>query len=492
MIKATKDFLEKNDALFEQRKQEILNTKDLLKISGTTYYVSNNGDDNNDGKSPETAWKTIERINNAELSYGDGVFFNRGDIFRGCVMAVSGVSYGAYGEGPKPKIYSSDKCLADEALWELYDKEHNIWKLKEITCDVGTLVFNHGEAHSRKLIPSFKNNKFVCRNNPEKLFVMSEEMTEDLDIYWHYTDEISDDEEHIILFKGESIGELYVRCDKGNPGKVFDSVEPLLRTFGFKVAAESDVTIDNICIKYVGGHGIVGGGAEVKNLTVTNCEFGWIGGTIQNFNQRAANLDRRGVITRFGNAIEIYGGCNKFTVYNNYIYEVYDAGITQQVGSPNKIMQEGIAYCNNVIEKCVYGIEYFLGQRGEEKGCIKDAVISDNFIRLSGYGWGQQRYNPDTPALINSWLISNPSENFVIKDNIFDRGKYNFLVLAAFTDEDCPKLDGNTYIQHLGGPLGRYGGYYGDKLTRHIFDLNAEETINNVFGDKNAKVYYIE
>ncbi len=32
---------------------------------------------------------------------------------------------------------------------------------------------------------------------------------------------------------------------------------------------------------------------------------------------------------------------------------------------------------------------------------------------------------------------TNLSENFVIRNNIFDRGKYNYLVLAALTDEDC-------------------------------------------------------
>lgn len=50
--------------------------------TGTAYYVSNNGDDGNDGLSPETAWSTLDRVNNASLKYGDAVFFERGGIWR--------------------------------------------------------------------------------------------------------------------------------------------------------------------------------------------------------------------------------------------------------------------------------------------------------------------------------------------------------------------------------------------------------------------------
>ncbi len=491
MIKATSEILKGFDELWEKRKAEILNTKDNLKITGTAYYVSNDGDDNNDGLSDATAWKSLDKVSNADLKHGDGVFFKRGDLFRGHIEAKEGVLYAAYGKGDKPKLYSSDRNLADKALWELYDKEHNIWKLNYDVRDVGTLVFGNDELTSRKLIPSFKKGKFVCRDNTEIEFSMPRDMDKDLDMYWSFKGEIRYEDDPIIIYTPETLGELYLRCDKGNPGEVFNSIEPLLRIHGIRNNGYKDVRIDNLCIKYMGGHGIVAG-TNIENFSITNCEFGFIGGTIQNFNANAQNPDRRGVITRFGNAIEIYGSCKNFTVDNNYVYEVYDAGMTQQVTSDKKMMHQNIIYSNNMIEKCVYGMEYFLTQTGEEKGKIINFTIENNFIRLSGYGWGQQRYNPDTPALIQSWETTNLSENFVIKNNIFDRGKYNYLVLAALTDEDCPKLDGNTYIQHLGGPLGRYGGYGVTRLERMVFDLEAEEKINTVFGDKTAKVYYVD
>ena len=127
---ATKEFLNEIEAIAEKRKQEILNAPDALEIKGTKYYVSNDGDDKNDGLSEITPWRTLDRVNAAELKEGDGVLFNRGDLFRGKVYARAGVSYGAYGKGDKPKFYTWDYDLADPSLWELYDAEHHIWKLK--------------------------------------------------------------------------------------------------------------------------------------------------------------------------------------------------------------------------------------------------------------------------------------------------------------------------------------------------------------------------
>ncbi|QUO36907.1 hypothetical protein KFE19_10825 [Dysosmobacter sp. Marseille-Q4140] len=48
--------------------------------TGTAYYVSNKGDDGNDGLSPETAWATLDRVNKAALEHGDAVFLERGGV----------------------------------------------------------------------------------------------------------------------------------------------------------------------------------------------------------------------------------------------------------------------------------------------------------------------------------------------------------------------------------------------------------------------------
>lgn len=77
MIKATSTIINEFDVIFEKRKNDILESTDNTHIMGTTYYVSNTGDDKNDGLSPKNAWKTLEKVSGADLKYGDGVLCER-------------------------------------------------------------------------------------------------------------------------------------------------------------------------------------------------------------------------------------------------------------------------------------------------------------------------------------------------------------------------------------------------------------------------------
>ncbi|MBP3571044.1 MAG: hypothetical protein J6M42_03715, partial [Clostridia bacterium] len=226
MTTATMEFLSHLDQLCEERKAAIRAAADTVTATGTTYYVSNGGDDTADGLTPETAWQTLSRVSDAELSYGDCIRFKRGDLFRGQVKTRPGVTYAAYGEGEKPRFYGWDKSLCDPALWEPYDEARRIWKLTEPILDCGTIVFNGGEAHSRKLIPSYIGGRFVCREDESRLFDVATDMTRDLDMVCFYDERLTEiptrgESFPIPVIDGESYGELYLRCDGGNPAEVF-------------------------------------------------------------------------------------------------------------------------------------------------------------------------------------------------------------------------------------------------------------------------------
>ena len=494
---ATKEFLQQHEAFCQQRKDEIRNTPDTLEIYRNTYYVSNDGDDTNDGTTPETPWKSLNKVNESTFYPGDGVCFRRGDVFRGTVYAQHGVTYTAYGEGEKPKFYSGDKNLADPELWELFDEEHHIWLLKDLITDCGTLVFNDGEFHCRKLIPSFIQGRFVCRDNESKVFDMAEEMTQDLDLFCRVEGTYS-----VRWTKGKCFpvpamnddtpGFLYLRCDRGNPGEVFDSIEAIERRVAFRVRWHSNVTIDNLCMKYC-MFGISGG--SCISLHVTNCEIGWIGGNIQSYDGTDPNFvaGTRGSVTRFGNAIEIYGGCRDYRVENCYIYECYDAAITHQVTTGNwHIVMKDVLYKDNLIENSVYGIEYFLDINREGNTSYMDGIeFCGNIIRNSGYGWGQQRHNVDTPALIKGWSYVNKARNYTIHDNILDRCAYRMVHLVAKEQESCPKMYRNTYIQDIGGKIGQYGSNAVEEPENLVFDEQAEEKIATILKDEGAIVYVI-
>jgi len=70
---------------------------------GTIYYMSMTGSDRNSGKSEASPWRTIDKINSADLKPGDQVRFKRGNIFYGTLVPKSGeegnpIIYGAYGQ----------------------------------------------------------------------------------------------------------------------------------------------------------------------------------------------------------------------------------------------------------------------------------------------------------------------------------------------------------------------------------------------------------
>lgn len=97
--------------------------------NAATWYVSNTGSDVSDGSSPETAWQTLEAVNMADLAPGDAVLFRRGDLWRGQLLPKSGeenapITYGAYGEGEKPRLLGSVERNAEED-WHLL--QENIW-----------------------------------------------------------------------------------------------------------------------------------------------------------------------------------------------------------------------------------------------------------------------------------------------------------------------------------------------------------------------------
>ena len=486
------------DRRADELKKKILEMPDGEELSGAVYYVSADGDDVNNGLTPETPWKTLSKVTQFNFNDGDTVRFRRGDIFRGFVMTHKSVKYCAYGKGEKPRLYGSEKNYADPELWEIYDADKHIWRLKEKCLDCGTLVFDTEERCSRKLIPSYRGGRFVCRDNEESEFVISEEMTNDLDIFWKYNDVLTEkpskgEDFPIPSLDWESRGELYLRCDDGNPGEVFSSIEALARRHMFFVGTNHGVTIENLCIKYVGTHAISAG--TTRDLRVEGCEIGWIGGAIQHYAGTDPNYPegRRGSVTRYGNGVEVYGGCDGYIVRNCYIYQVYDAAITHQITTNGKPYElKNILYSGNLVENCVYSIEYFLDEnRGVDGSFIDGCEISDNILRFSGYGWGQQRHNVHTPAHIKGWSYTNTARNFVIKNNIFDRAAYRMIHTVALDSASCPEMVGNVYVQHLGGTLGRYGENRIAEPDDVIFDDRAEKAVKDIFGDETAEVYAV-
>ncbi len=372
------------DSEFEALKNTIIaSDSEWRKASeaNNVYYVSNNGNDQNDGLSPSSAFRTFKNLTSKKLKSGDVVLFERGGLWRERLTCVAGVTYSAYGSGAKPKLYGSVDAADSEAFTEVGT---NLWLYNACTfdinsADIGAIIFNDGEAYGCRILDGDNGNLLKIGHDslvsnglekwyrPVKAFSGAADLEHDLEYY----------------LEPES-GDLYIYSDKGNPGARFESVE--LSVKGNIVRGASDCTIDNLCLKYGASHGI--GSGTVSNLTVRNCEIGWIGGAIQNYKNSATG--------RFGNGIEIYGGCDRFSVYNNYVYECFDCGLTVQeqgtLAAGSKMLELNAFFTNNAVERCNSPLEAWLtvGSEPDENSFkyMNNVVYEYNLCRDSGYGFG--------------------------------------------------------------------------------------------------------
>ena len=441
---ANEDDLARLRAATDARIVEIRGTANMTIPTGATvYYVSNNGSDSNNGTSPSTAWRTLDKVNSAKLAAGSYVCFERGGLWRGKLTAQAGVTYTAYGTGAKPILYGSPENGADPTKWKKSGTK-NIWYYEgsEKWGDVGTLVFNEGEACAIKAIREFKANGDVYNFTTGMPFSNGyKDLNQDLHFYHDMTGS-----KKVYLYSEE------------NPGNRFESIEFNVKQNLITVNVNG-VTVDNLCLKYTGIHGV--GAGTVNDLTVQNCEFGWIGGSVQGF------LGSNKYETRFGNAVEIYGGCENYTVQNNYIYQIYDAGITHQYsGVGDKVYNHtNVLYLNNVIENCVYSIEYFVsGCEPENPSVMTNFRIEGNHMWYASRGFCEQR-----PPADRSWgahikgrcsRTGNRAKDYVIKDNIFVDGKDRLLQITSNlynTDgsDSMPSFSGNLFVEQYGRKLGQ-------------------------------------
>lgn len=211
------------------------------------YFDSVNGNDNVLINSQSKPYKSLDKLNSKSFSSGSTVYIKRGSVYRGQLVTQSGVTYTAYGEGSAPLFLGSDD--AHNTNWQTTNYA-DVWVYnKTISNDVGNIIFNDGECWGYKQVVGIKN------------FTGSlSELDSDLEFY-HNTD-----------------GKVYL-YSKTNPYNRFNSIELAKNVTSASnssvqhlIVLKTGVTIDGLCLKYCGNHGVHGN--RVNNVTVKNCEFG--------------------------------------------------------------------------------------------------------------------------------------------------------------------------------------------------------------------------
>lgn len=374
-------------------------------ILASDYFVSNSGSDENDGKSPETSWKTIKRVNKAAVKATNTFSFNRGDTWRDDFLHIQGkyydgyVKYNSYGSGPKPIILGSKKIDGSE-LWTRDVFEYNSTTHVKVTRysivlktpDVGNIISTDPEIECWK--------KFTDKH------------------YASYGKTFIYENDRLYLSTSEPI-DMPVNQQK-NPceyyGKEFEVV---LGRSGILIEDSKNVIIDDFEVKNCGTHGIYIGTTITSdtssNIDIKNCTISYCGGILFKENQRG------------GNGVEIYGNANKILVEKCNISQIYDDGVSNQnVGAAS---HKNITYRNNIINNCEISYAYWIDSDAKN-GEMKNIVFENNTCYNAGYVWSHNQRSADNQEDSRwgthvQWTPTGTAlqENIIFRNNIFYRSK---------------------------------------------------------------------
>ena len=481
--------VEKFNSDFDKRVEKILESKSewTLGEGGTVWYVSSaSGANTNDGKSAQKPWKSLTKVmreqENGTIKAGDVVLLERGGEWHEKFECLEGVTYSAYGEGAKPRVLGSIEA-DNYRLWESTDVM-GIYKYAgsvSLDKDVGNIVFNNGEAYGMRVMKNSNNMSLntgsdnLVGNGINTWLFPSRPFAD-----YHDLKAIADDipEADLMYYHDYKEKALYIYSRKGNPGRQFDSVE--ICTRGNAVTAGSDVTIDNWCILYTGSHGV--GAGSCKNLTVRNCEIGWIGGSVQNPNT--------GNTGRFGNAVEVFGAADGFYVYNNYIYQCFDCGPTVQwqgtLADGEIIIEKNIEFYGNALREASLEVWLSTTTKPTETtyALLENCRLYDNYVTGSGTGfkaYNHQKY--EWCAFYGGIETTASYVNCSITDNRFWNNRRHLLKAIPTTTKNGLGFEwkNNTIIHPLDegsiGSLGNDSSNAKGPATQYFY---SAETVNEL------------
>ncbi len=395
------------DKKADAKLKEIEDYPDNVKVEGTTYYLSNEGDNKADGTTPETAKKDYDAIR-FEIKEGDAVLFRRGDIFRGQIGLVSGVTYGAYGEGVKPRLYGSRDGLERE--W-VATSDPDIYEYTGITGDYSNIIFNNGEYIGRPV---------QTRANLKK--------------------------KALNVFLGSR---LTIYSPDGNPGEIFHNIE-IVDGYCLMVGngkALKNIKLQNLCMMYTGVH-FLGTLGPVYGMEIEGCIMGYCGGR---------DLYRGAAATSLGNCVEFWSVAVDINIHDNYFFQAFDAALTHQ--GPTSVNPDSeqvratnytnIHYEDNLCEFNTYDFEAFscrsvAMQKKSPNGTFtyNDVYIRGNITRYTGWGWGSLdrpdknvytvfKYDAEGEQDENGKFTNLHVKPLYIENNIFDRSRKSVLGIST-------------------------------------------------------------
>jgi hypothetical protein len=404
---------------------------------GSTFYVdSENGNDNNDGRSDTSAWQTLGKVNSVNFAAGSVVRFKCGGLWRGQFRpngsgdSINQIVFTSYGTGEKPIIQNSvaRNNLGD---WVETSAGSGIWQANSDTIlDIGNLIFDHGVAWGTK------------KDSLEKLKT-------ELDFYKEVTS-----------------NRVFMRCD-GNPANKFSSIELAITHDCVNFSARNYLVFDGFTVRYGGRHGFCGYNA--KNIIIRRCDICWIGGGYQ---EHEGNQT-----TRLGNGVEFWIGAENSLVENNRIWEIYDAALTNQGGGT--IIQKNITYRNNIIWNSEFSFEIW---NRDSDAIMENILFENNTCVDAGKCWAHdQRPDPNGTHVL-SYSNRATTSTVVIRNNIFSNSANQCVRMDLDWRSFGLVQDNNLYFTYPNGKIMMWLGdnnFYSFEKYQQELELDKHSVFTN-------------
>ena len=446
MLAASKAGVDAALAEADAAAQAIINNPDNVdtsKITGSCYYVSDSeGDDSNPGTSPDKPWKTFSNLYiikgggaviQSKVKAGDAVLLKRGDTFNynsypelkyNYIDTVPGVTYGTYGEGPKPVISREFVMNEPAGKWSKTSYA-NVWKLDYTMTDFpGCIVFDKPDGTELwGIITVFNDPQAPYGTKSRSLGTITngEDVFKSGSVLFENPGALKNNLEY---FVDPDTDTLYVYYDKGNPGDVFSEIHMSMSQTGMSndssPAKKSTIptVVDNIAFKYIGACAI--GIGEAENYYVTNCTFEWIGGAFQGGNDSV----------RFGNAIQNWGNCDGIFVLDCYFRDIYDAAVTTQ-GNGGIMVNFYSDGC--VLDRCDLSFEFF--NHGDtslsEERELSNIILTNNYVINNGVGFCNVRTDRRSAFLYTTYGTNNTNYRNIVYENNVNVFSAEFAIFSA-------------------------------------------------------------
>jgi hypothetical protein len=383
------------------------------------YYVAANGNDNADGLSESTAWRTLEKLNNS-LPAGAEARLKRGDVFYGPLKIKWGLSakrptvVTAFGEGADPEIclykiavpkITSWKNVGD-CLWEIDLFDDNAVSGNPVKSgNVGFLLVD-GVIHGVKLFGEQKPSK-----------------------QWEFKDDLR----RLTVWSAKNPAEL--SCDI----RIAPCVE------GIKFVRNA--VISNLTVRGTGAHGANGVG---RNMHISNCTFKEIGGSwlpghpVPN--------------TRYGNGVECWAGSSHILVDHCKFSDIYDVAFTMQGPNP-ACSWENIHMRNCEIKHCTQAFEVWAMKCKQGIG-FKNCSFTQNRCIDTGYSWGYiVRPNKMVAAPLLLYAMETDVCDILVKDNTFINNRLYLIYKSGGLGclPDGYRVEENQIVGSADKPIGNSG-----------------------------------